>query len=368
MSYNIKETVAKLKQISEGHLGTMADRVELDHEVQLARGQLYKIAKYAIKLHEAFKDVSEVHGLDGWVSAKITEAALAMDDVAHFMEYELSPANVANEGIEHKRLKEEEGTAADLLHKYADKFEQPQIEPKVDEDSEHNDPDDRDSYDPGMERDRTGPLERVPGYTKSERDSMTDLIKRLNLDDKMNKDPFGSDFTRGDPESEFSKDVAGQNRNWRERTREANETTPPGNSPGTKPPANKFKKVQGELNLDSDWREINPTTEPARIGITTPGTNPGTKNIARVPAKKARAAAAQKIKNVDPNFSMMDSKETPQSKLGLDPDWREPNLPKLPIASNGSTGTIPGRQGVGRGGGRTGPSRLTSSKYSDWGK
>ena len=110
MSNSIRETVAKLKKISEGHLGAMADRVELDHEVQLARGQLYKIAKYAIKLHEAFKDVSEVQGLDGWVSAKITEAALAMDDVAHFMEYELSPANVANE--------EKEGTTADLLHEY----------------------------------------------------------------------------------------------------------------------------------------------------------------------------------------------------------------------------------------------------------
>ena len=118
MGDNIKETVAKLKKISEGHLGAMADRVELDHEVQLARGQLYKIAKYAIKLHEAFKDVNEVQGLDGWVSAKITEAALAMDDVAHFMEYELSPANIANEEIEHKRLEEEEGTAADLLHEY----------------------------------------------------------------------------------------------------------------------------------------------------------------------------------------------------------------------------------------------------------
>ena len=110
MSNSIRETVAKLKKISEGHLGAMADRVELDHEVQLARGQLYKIAKYAIKLHEAFKDVNEVQGLDGWVSAKITEAALAMDDVAHYMEYELSPANVANE--------EKEGGAADLLHAY----------------------------------------------------------------------------------------------------------------------------------------------------------------------------------------------------------------------------------------------------------
>ena len=298
MSDSIKKTVAKLKQISEGHLGAMADRVELDHEVQLARGQLYKIAKYAIKLHEAFKDVSEVQGLDGWVSAKITEAALAMDDVAHYMEYELSPANVTNEGIKHKRLQEEEGTAADLLHEYnvlkeieqvdfnlanlapelrpvirkamikfpdavdplsavvrmlqqeverqkdtnkemgrldnvndvqdvdigstdvdldnlvarVDKLEQSHIEPKVDEDSEHD---------------------NSTGYTDSERKSMQDLINRLKVDDKMEKDPFGSDFTRGlDPE--FSKRVAAQNRKA-QTSQGSNGPTTSGGVPNLKP-------------------------------------------------------------------------------------------------------------------------------------
>ena len=298
MSDSIKKTVAKLKQISEGHLGAMADRVELDHEVQLARGQLYKIAKYAIKLHEAFKDVSEVQGLDGWVSAKITEAALAMDDVAHYMEYELSPANVTNEGIKHKRLQEEEGTAADLLHEYnvlkeieqvdfnlanlapelrpvirkamikfpdavdplsavvrmlqqeverqkdtnkemgrldnvndvqdvdigstdvdldnlvarVDKLEQSHIEPKVDEDSEHD---------------------NSTGYTDSERKSMQDLINRLKVDDEIERDPLGSDFTRGlDPE--FSKRVAAQNRKA-QTSQGSNGPTTSGGVPNLKP-------------------------------------------------------------------------------------------------------------------------------------
>jgi len=406
MSYNIKETVAKLKQISEGHLGTMADRVELDHEVQLARGQLYKIAKYAIKLHEAFKDVNEVQGLDGWVSAKITEAALAMDDVAHFMEYELSPANVANEGIEHKRLQEEEGTAADLLHEYnvLKEVEQvdfnlanlaPELRPvirkamikfpdavdplsavvrmlqqeverqkgtnkemgrldnvndvqdvdidstdiylsnlvarvgdleqshEVDEDSEHNDSDE----------------EIEPGYTKSERDSMTDLIKRLNLDDKMNKDPFGSDFTRGDPESEFSKRVADQNR---KAMGTDNETTTETKHDDVEL-SRQLAQVQDKHGLDSDWRE--PHT----------GENVLAPDIAAA-RKQAAISAAQKITDVDPDFSMMGG-------TGLE------NLPKSPKLPIGSTGTIPGGQGVGRGGGRTGPSRpISNSKYSDWGK
>jgi len=288
MSDNIKETVAKLKKIGEGHLGVMADRVELDHEVQLARGQLYKIAKYAIKLHEAFKDVSEVQGLDGWVSAKITEAALAMDDVAHFMEYELSPANVANE--------EKEGTAADLLHEYSvlkeaeqvdfnlaalapelrpavrkalvrfpdavdplsavvrmlqqdikkhgeyeqgidrldiendeqdveidstdvdldklvarvDKLEQPQIEPKVDEDDK--------------------------GYTQSERGSMQDLINRLTVDDDTDDPGMERDKTISlDPE--FSKRVADQNRKARTSQRSNGPTT----TGGLPMPESKYK-------------------------------------------------------------------------------------------------------------------------------
>jgi hypothetical protein len=171
MQNNIKETVAKLKKIGEGHLGAMADRVELDHEVQLARGQLYKIAKYAIKLHEAFKDVSEVQGLDGWVSAKITEASLAMDDVAHYMEYELSPANVANESVKEKVTE---------LHPHPGKK---WIDP------------DKEWIDPDTGKEWTNP----------------DIIDRLTVDNEMERDPFGIYFTRG-LDSEFSKRVADQNR------------------------------------------------------------------------------------------------------------------------------------------------------------
>ena len=45
--------------VKEGGLADMADMAERDHEVQMARAELYKIAKYAIKLHEMLKGVSE---------------------------------------------------------------------------------------------------------------------------------------------------------------------------------------------------------------------------------------------------------------------------------------------------------------------
>ena len=59
------------KQVKEG-LGDLAAMAERDHEVQMARADLYKLAKYAIKLHEMLKGISEREGLEGWVQSKIT--------------------------------------------------------------------------------------------------------------------------------------------------------------------------------------------------------------------------------------------------------------------------------------------------------
>ena len=77
----------RAKHFKEG-LADMANKVELDHEVQMARSDLYKIAKYSIKLHEMLKNVSEEKGLEGWVQAKITKAADYMSSVFHNMDYE----------------------------------------------------------------------------------------------------------------------------------------------------------------------------------------------------------------------------------------------------------------------------------------
>ena len=78
------------KEISEG-LGELADIAERDHEVQMARADLYKLAKYAIKLHDMLKGVSEAEGLEGWVQSKITKSADMIGSVYHHMDYEESP-------------------------------------------------------------------------------------------------------------------------------------------------------------------------------------------------------------------------------------------------------------------------------------
>ena len=76
------------KKTNEG-LADMADMAERDHEVQMARSDLYKIAKYAIKLHEMLKSVSEAEGIEGWQQAKITKAADYISSVYHNLDYEM---------------------------------------------------------------------------------------------------------------------------------------------------------------------------------------------------------------------------------------------------------------------------------------
>jgi hypothetical protein len=80
------------KNVNEG-LGDLAHAAEQDHEVQMARADLYKTAKYAIKLHDMLKNISEAEGLEGWVQAKITKAADYIGSVYHYLEYENGNAN-----------------------------------------------------------------------------------------------------------------------------------------------------------------------------------------------------------------------------------------------------------------------------------
>lgn len=50
------------------------DHHEPDHEVNMAKRQLYFSAKAAIELHKVLANVSEQQGLEGWVQSKITKA------------------------------------------------------------------------------------------------------------------------------------------------------------------------------------------------------------------------------------------------------------------------------------------------------
>ena len=87
-TYIKKESTMNKKAIEEG-LADLASRAEADHEVQMARADLYKIAKYAIKLHDMLKGVSEAEGLEGWQQAKITKASDYISSVYHNLDYDM---------------------------------------------------------------------------------------------------------------------------------------------------------------------------------------------------------------------------------------------------------------------------------------
>lgn len=61
-----------------------------NHEGQMARADLYRAAKNAMKLFEMVQEGSE---LEGWVQAKITKAADYLDSVYHYMEYQVKFGN-----------------------------------------------------------------------------------------------------------------------------------------------------------------------------------------------------------------------------------------------------------------------------------
>jgi len=90
------------KKLKEG-LGDLAHMAEKDHEVQMARADLYKIAKYSIKLHEMLKNVSEAEGLEGWVQSKITKAADYLGSVYHHLDYEQATGELGEGKSPHKK-------------------------------------------------------------------------------------------------------------------------------------------------------------------------------------------------------------------------------------------------------------------------
>jgi len=110
-----KYSKAEKNKTNEG-LGELADVAERDHEVQMARADLYKIAKYAIKLHDMLKTVSEAEGIEGWQQSKITKAADYMGSVYHALDYDMKFAESrSTKNVMKRTVSENEKSYLDLL-------------------------------------------------------------------------------------------------------------------------------------------------------------------------------------------------------------------------------------------------------------
>ena len=77
--------------LKEGFVEDASD-VHADHEVQMARSDLFHAAEDALVLHKLLRNISEQQGLEGWVAAKITLASDYLKTVREYIEYELMTA------------------------------------------------------------------------------------------------------------------------------------------------------------------------------------------------------------------------------------------------------------------------------------
>ena len=85
----MKINEARLKQIINEEMMMLDDKHHMDHvdeEGGMAKSQLYNLAKYAIMLHDALEDETQ---LEAWVQSKITIATEYMGKVKHYLEYEM---------------------------------------------------------------------------------------------------------------------------------------------------------------------------------------------------------------------------------------------------------------------------------------
>jgi hypothetical protein len=74
--------------VENSSIAQEADDMHRDHEVQMARSQLYSAAQAAIQIHRLLRDISEMEGLEGWVQSKITLASQYLESVRDHLKYE----------------------------------------------------------------------------------------------------------------------------------------------------------------------------------------------------------------------------------------------------------------------------------------
>lgn len=88
-------------------------RMHQDHEVQMARSQLYRAAKYAVELHDLLRNFSDTQDLEAWVQAKITMAAEQLESVKNYLEYEVISGEIPlQNGADHGMLPLDETTSS----------------------------------------------------------------------------------------------------------------------------------------------------------------------------------------------------------------------------------------------------------------
>jgi hypothetical protein len=84
---------AQTEQPELGADASPSHDTEIDKEGAMAKADLYKLARYSLKLHKQIHDEDQ---LEAWVQAKITKAADYIASVYHYLEYEMKFSEYGN--------------------------------------------------------------------------------------------------------------------------------------------------------------------------------------------------------------------------------------------------------------------------------
>lgn len=80
--------------IDVSHMDTPKVVIHDDHEISMARAQVYRSAKHAMEIHAMLK---KIDNLEGWMQSKLTLAADYLEAVASNLEYDIISATMGDE-------------------------------------------------------------------------------------------------------------------------------------------------------------------------------------------------------------------------------------------------------------------------------
>jgi hypothetical protein len=96
------------------------DKRNYDHEADMARSELYRLAEYSVKL---FKMIEPGSNLEGWTASKITKAADYIGSVYHYMKYE-SKFGDDDQDVDRDEMDYDESIKKDLTNQLAEQWQQ----------------------------------------------------------------------------------------------------------------------------------------------------------------------------------------------------------------------------------------------------
>ena len=110
-----------------------------DHEVSMAKSDLYNLAKNSIRLYELMLDISEAEGLEGWQQSKITQANDYITSVYQSLSHDAATASTQAElpeSLDDDEVDEFHKDLDNLVHKHLghSSDELDEAAPKIDPD------------------------------------------------------------------------------------------------------------------------------------------------------------------------------------------------------------------------------------------